>query len=126
VMDTQFNMIVLPGGLPGSDHLNNDPRIHQLLRNANKEMYIAAICAAPKVLAKAGLLDHKQATSFPNVLAQTNNPDIHIVDDDVVIDGNVITYKSAGTAMDFALCLVGVLLGKEKQQEINEQLLRPN
>lgn len=125
IMDIDFDCVVLPGGLPGSDNLNNDPRIHQILKKmATKNKYVAAICAAPKVLASAGLLDNRQATSFPHVLAQQNNPLIKISDKAVVVDGNVITSQSAGTAMDFALELVGLLSGKEKQHEINQQLVR--
>lgn len=124
-MDIQFDCVVLPGGLPGADHLNNDPRIHQILKNTvNNKAYIGAICAAPKVLAKAGLLDNKCATSFPNVLSEQNNPLIKISDKAVVVDGNIITSQSVGTAMDFALELIGLLLGKDKQQEINKQLVR--
>jgi len=125
VINIDFDCVVLPGGLPGSDHLNADPRIHQILKKtAAKKAIIGAICAAPKVLATAGLLDNKHATSFPNVLAQQNNPLIQISNEAVMIDGNVITSQSAGTAMDFALELVGLLVGKEKQQEIDAQLLR--
>ncbi len=125
VMGISFDLIVLPGGLPGSDHLNNDPRIHQLLKQtvANNN-FVGAICAAPKVLAKAGLLDNKKATSFPNVLADCGNSSINISLDPVVTDGKIITSQSAGTAMDFALTLVGLLLGKDKQVEIDTQLVR--
>ena len=125
VMNVDFDCVVLPGGLPGSDHLNNDPRIHQILqKTAAKKAIVGAICAAPKVLDQAGLLDNKQATSFPNVLEQQNNALINISDKAVVIDGNIITSQSAGTAMDFALELVGLLSGKQKQNEINQQLVR--
>lgn len=125
VMNIDFDLIVLPGGLPGSDHLNNDPRIHLLLKKAHaNNQYIAAICAAPKVLAHAGLLNNKTATSFPGVLQKIDNKLINISTKAVVIDDNIITSQSAGTAMDFALELVGLLAGKEKQQEIEQQLVR--
>ncbi|MEZ5670948.1 MAG: DJ-1/PfpI family protein [Thiotrichaceae bacterium] len=76
VLQQDFDMIVLPGGLPGADHLNADPRIHQLLQNMNAQgKYVAAICAAPKVLADAGLLKNKQMTYYPNVECNTTCPD---------------------------------------------------
>lgn len=125
VLNYEFDLVVLPGGLPGSDNLNNDSRIHHILkRTLTNNKHIGAICAAPKVLESAGLLDNKTATSFPNVLSNTQNKSIQIVDDAVVIDGNIITSQSAGTAMDFALTLVGILEGKDKQLEIDAQLVR--
>ena len=58
ILDQGFDMIVLPGGQPGSDHLRDDPRIQQLLKQqAGADKYVAAICAAPRALAQAGLLD---------------------------------------------------------------------
>lgn len=69
VLNDDFDMIVLPGGGAGTENLNNDPRIHQLLKKLHAAgKYTAAICAAPKVLATAGLLENKQATSYPCVL----------------------------------------------------------
>ncbi len=66
VLHQDFDMIVLPGGLPGSDHLDADERIHGLLDRFSAEgKFVAAICAAPKVLAGAGLLDGRSATSYP-------------------------------------------------------------
>ncbi len=67
-MQRNFDMIVLPGGLPGADNLNQDQRIHDLLHKiASNNGYTAAICAAPKILATAGLLDGKQATGYPGI-----------------------------------------------------------
>ncbi|MEW8076291.1 MAG: DJ-1/PfpI family protein [Candidatus Sedimenticola endophacoides] len=63
VMEREFDLIVLPGGLPGADHLDRDPRIHELLRRQQQGgRYAAAICAAPKVLAGSGLLRGRRAT----------------------------------------------------------------
>ncbi|TDJ31489.1 MAG: DJ-1/PfpI family protein, partial [Gammaproteobacteria bacterium] len=68
-LSSDYDMVVLPGGLPGADHLAADQRVNQLLRQmADTGRYIAAICAAPKVLAGAGLLEGKRATAFPGVL----------------------------------------------------------
>jgi len=69
VLEKDFDMIVLPGGLPGADHLNNDPRIQKIVKRlAANNKYTAAICAAPRVLATAALLEGKHATSFPGAL----------------------------------------------------------
>ena len=120
-----FDLIVLPGGLPGADHLDQDPRIKTLL-NANHQRgaYIGAICAAPKVLANAGLLQNKTATAYPGVLDPMQFPATKVTTATVEIDGNVITSKGPGTAMDFALTLIECLCGAEKRQEITTQLQR--
>ena len=125
VLDKQFDMIVLPGGQPGADNLQNDQRVISLLKKqANNNKYIAAICAAPKILEHAKLLNNKKATSFPGVLKKTNNNLIKIVDDAVVIDENIITSRGPGTAIDFTLKLIELLGGNEKKIEIEAQLVR--
>ena len=69
VMDMSFDLIVLPGGLPGADHLRDDTQMQTLIKKQDTEnKYIAAICAAPKALAAAGVLQGRTATSFPGVL----------------------------------------------------------
>ena len=126
VMQHDFDMIVLPGGLPGADNLNNDPRIHTLLKQmtaANK--FTAAICAAPKVLATAGLLNGKHATSFPGSIDGIDIQDMTYEQQAVVIDGKVITSRGPGTAMDFALTLIEQLAGKAKRDEVEAPLQRP-
>ena len=125
VLDTDFDLIVLPGGLPGSDHLRDNQQIQSLIKKqASSDKYVAAICAAPKALAEAGLLEGKTATSFPGVLAALENDAITISENPVEIDGNIVTSRSVGTAMDFALSLIELLEGKEKRDEINQQLAR--
>ncbi|MGB1801051.1 MAG: DJ-1 family glyoxalase III [Gammaproteobacteria bacterium] len=118
-----YDMVVLPGGLPGADHLDNDIRIKKLLiKMANSEKFTAAICAAPKVLSSAGLLKDKKATCYPTVLDSNNETDI--TGEAVVIDGKVITSRGPGTAMDFALQLIELLVGKDKRDEVEEALVR--
>lgn len=125
VLNQSFDLIVLPGGLPGADHLRDNAQIQTLLKKqAADNKYIAAICAAPKALAQAGVLEGKKATSFPGVLAALDNPNIDISENAVEIDGNVITSRSAGTAMEFALSLIELLEGKIKREEVNQQLVR--
>lgn len=126
VLDRDFDMIVLPGGLPGADHLNNDPRIHTLLLQMSEaDKYTAAICAAPKVLASAGLLNGKHATSFPGALDNIQTDDLHYEQTAVVVDGKVITSRGPGTAMDFALTLIEQLVSKAKRDEVEAALQRP-
>lgn len=120
-----FDMIVLPGGLPGADHLNNDPRIQHLIKTMHAEgKYTAAICAAPKVLASAGLLDNRAATSYPGVLSSMNLPDINLVDAPVIQDDKIITSRGPGTAMDFALTLIENLVGLKKRNTVEDALVR--
>jgi 4-methyl-5(b-hydroxyethyl)-thiazole monophosphate biosynthesis len=121
-----YDMAVLPGGMPGADHLENDERVIGLLRRlADSERFTAAICAAPKVLAAAGLLDNRRATSFPGFLDPARVPGLRVSEDPVVEDGTVITSRGPGTAMDFALALVARLEGPEKRRSVEERLQRP-
>jgi len=121
---TDFDMLVLPGGLPGADHLDNDPRIHLLLKQmANDSKYTAAICAAPKVLAHANLLEGKAATSYPGFLDKMTLSQTQIKQDAVVLDGKIITSRGPATAMAFALTLVELLAGKNKRDSVAQGLL---
>ncbi|HET8807438.1 MAG TPA: DJ-1 family glyoxalase III [Methylophaga sp.] len=125
VLDDDFEMIVLPGGQPGANNLNADPRVHQLLkRMADQEKWLAAICAAPLVLATAGLLNGFQATAYPDVLDADKWPQISLQKDAVVIDGRRVTSRGPGTAMDFALTLIDLLVGSASRQQIAISLVR--
>ena len=126
VVAEDFDMVVLPGGLPGADHLDQDPRIRQILqRTAQAGGYTAAICAAPKVLASAGVLDGRRATGYPGVLERLSLSKTELLAQPVVTDGRVITSRGPGTAMDFALELIERLLGKERRGEVERPLMRP-
>lgn len=125
VLGEDFDMIVLPGGLPGADNLNNDQRIHKLVKTmAKNKKYISAICAAPRILATAGLLDGKRATSFPGTLDPYSDCNIEYEEKAVVVDGNIITSRGPGTAMDFTLMLIELLMGKDKRYEVEAPLQR--
>jgi 4-methyl-5(b-hydroxyethyl)-thiazole monophosphate biosynthesis len=123
-LENEFDMIVLPGGMPGSEHLKNDKRVIASLQKAAAEgKYIAAICAAPMALHAADLLQGKKATSFPGVL--DTMPGSHTyMNDRVVVDGRIVTSKGPGTAMDFALTLVELLVGKSKRDAVESDLQR--
>ncbi len=118
-----FDMIVLPGGQPGTDNLKADKRVIALLRQmAQQGKYLAAICAAPSVLAAAGLLDGRKATCYPTCL--DDYPKVDLQTAAVVEDGKLITSRGPGTAMDFALTLVERLVGKAKRLEVEVALVR--
>jgi 4-methyl-5(b-hydroxyethyl)-thiazole monophosphate biosynthesis len=120
-----FDMVVLPGGLPGAQHLEEDQRVRDLLqRQAAAGHFVAAICAAPKVLAAAGLLDGKRATAYPGAVNAADFPRMTLSSEPVVVDGRVVTSRGPGTAMDFALCLIEQLLGETCRQEVESQLVR--
>lgn len=125
VLNDSFDLIVLPGGLPGADNLNADPRIHQIIdRFAAENKPVAAICAAPKVLLKNGILNNKKVTAYPGSLNAMDTSKITLNDKAVQIDGNVITSKGPGTAMEFALTLIEILLNAEARQQVEEPLQR--
>ncbi|MDY6992017.1 MAG: DJ-1 family glyoxalase III [Pseudomonadota bacterium] len=120
-----FDIIVLPGGVAGADNLNQDPRIQKLLQEmAQQGKFTAAICAAPKVLANAGLLTHKSATSYPGVLEQLQLPQTQLLAQPVVRDDRVITSRGPGTAMDFALELIEILVDKSTRDQVEAGLVR--
>lgn len=126
VRAADYDMIVLPGGMPGADHLKKDARVVGLLREfASTGRYAAAICAAPGVLAHAGLLDGREATSYPGFLGQDSAPGIRLSESPVVIDGKVVTSRGPGTAIDFALALIALLEGPDAADAVGRRLQRP-
>jgi len=122
----EFDMVVLPGGLPGANHLRDDPLILAIIKKMAKEgKIVAAICAAPKALAAAGVLNGRTATCYPGTLDAEQHPAIHLVDDVVVSDNNIVTSRGPGTAMDFSLSLIEKLVGKEIRDQVETGLQRP-
>jgi protein deglycase len=120
-----YDMVVLPGGGAGADNLDNDNRIHTLLRRMIEGgKFAGAICAAPKVLANAGILEGKRATSYPGVLDKMQPSGVTYTGEAVVRDGNILTSRGPGTAMDFALTLIETLVGKDKRDEVEKALVR--
>ncbi len=125
VLEENFEMIVLPGGAGGAARLEADARLRRLLRRqADSGRYIAAICAAPKVLAEAGLLSGRRVTSFPGFLDQVEG--VNYETTAVVVDGQVVTSRGPGTALDFALNLIALLLGERVASEVEAPLQRPS
>ncbi|MCU7893954.1 MAG: DJ-1/PfpI family protein [Candidatus Thiodiazotropha sp. (ex Lucinoma aequizonata)] len=125
VMEEDFDMLVLPGGLPGADHFDADPRIHSLLQRLNQQgKFTAAICAAPKVLASAGLLDDHRASSYPGVLDNMDLSQVDVQLERVISDDRVITSRGPGTAMDFALELIEKLSDSVTRDLVEQGLVR--
>ena len=125
VMHEDFDLVVLPGGLPGADNLRDDPRIiHLLQRTHASGRLVGAICAAPKVLAQAGLLAGRRAAHYPGALSEDALKGVSDSAQAVEIDDRVLTSRGPGTAMDFALALVEQLVGREKRDEVERALVR--
>ena len=122
INSNDYDMLVLPGGLPGSDNLNADKRVGDLIRDFNdKGKVTGAICAAPYVLANAGVLEGKHATSYPSFKEKLGN--VEYEEKTVVTDGNVMTSRGPGTAICFGLAIVERFLGPEKAQQIKDEML---
>lgn len=118
----KFDTVILPGGNPGYVNLGKDKRVLDAVKTAFEAgKIVAAICAAPSVLAQAGILKGKRATIYPGMeSALTGATPVH---ERVVVDGTLVTSQGPGTALEFALTLVELLVGKEKAQEVKNQLV---
>jgi protein deglycase len=117
-----FDMVVLPGGQPGSDNLNNDARVRRLITEFHaKGKLTGAICAAPYVLANAGILEGKHVTSYPTYKDRLG--EVVYEEETVVEDGNVMTSRGPGTALCFGLSIAEKLAGKEKAQQVKQAML---
>ena len=113
-----FTMIVLPGGMTGTQKLMRDERVLGLVRRLSEEgRRVAAICAAPLVLHAAGVLEGVPVTSHPSVRAQLTGADVRDRPR-VLHSGPVTTSQGAGTAMEFALALVAELRGSERAEAL--------
>lgn len=120
-----FDMLVLPGGLPGADYLASDDRVLHLVRHYVKmNKFVAAICAAPRVLVKADVLNGKSITCYPGALDNYETSNIHVGNTAVCVDLPIITSRGPGTAIDFALTLVGLLKGEDTRDEVERGLSR--
>ncbi len=119
--DEDFDLIVLPGGMPGAEHLRDcDPLIAQLKKQIAAGRLVGAICAAPYVvLHHHGFLKECKKTAYPNMISKMENG----VDEKVVVDKNCITSQGPGTALLFAVKLIELLFDKSKAKEIAKDLL---
>lgn len=125
VLQKGYDLVVLPGGMPNADLLNADRRIHGIItRHHDDGRYVAAICASPRVLADAGLLRGKRATSYPGTLDRMADSGAIYTAAAVEVDGRIATSRGPGTAMEFALTLIELLAGCEAREEVEQPLLR--
>lgn len=119
---SDFDMLVLPGGMPGTDNLERNEKVINLVKKAYSEgKYIGAICAAPKILGALGMVEGKNATVFPPYESSLKGAEVTC--EPVTVDGNIITARGAGSASDFAFALVGVLFGEKAADELYKKLL---
>ncbi|MCW8884690.1 MAG: DJ-1/PfpI family protein [Motiliproteus sp.] len=120
----EFDLIVLPGGMPGAERLRDTPAlIERLQQQRQSQRLIGAICAAPVVVLDSHQLLSQKSTAHP-AFSQ------HLTDQSqvcsrVVIDGNCVTSRGPGTALEFALTLVSLLYGDEKAQQVAEPMVMP-
>ncbi len=117
-----FDTIVLPGGLPNAFILRDDERVIGALKeHASRGGHVAAICASPVGLDRAGLLEGKRLTSHPTIRGEL--PADRYCEERVVVDDRIMTSRAAGTAMEFAFAIVMELFGPEKVDEVNAGVL---
>ena len=112
-----YDAVFCPGGMPGSVNLSQSWKVNEILVKTAQTGIVAAICAAPAVvLAPLGLLKGRNATCYPG--CEGYAPDTVFSSDGVVVDGNIVTAKSAGWALDLGLQLVSMLKGPEAAEKV--------
>ena len=117
-----LEMVILPGGMPGSKHLDGSALVERYLKAASdKGAYMAAICAAPMVLGKRGYLADKKAVCYPGFEEYLQGADVQ--DCAVAVDGKVITGCGMGAAMQFGGALIRMMKGAEKEEAILSAIL---
>ena len=116
------DLLILPGGQPGTDNLKACKKLRALLENANKKgTLLAAICAAPSVFGRLGFLKGRKACCYPTLEEKLEGAEV--VQDPVSADGHIITSRGMGTAIPFALKLTALLCGEEKAEEIGRSII---
>ena len=122
VADQNFDMVILPGGEPGTTHLEKHESLKPFLeRQAKKERYIAAICAAPRILDGLGFLKGKKGTSYPSYQSTMKHCDYVV--EKVVVDGKIITSRGPGTAMDFGYQLLSLLSTDQISNDLRKDMI---
>ncbi len=115
----ELTAVIFPGGMPGSLNLDASPISDKMIESVNKKGgIIAAICAAPLVLGRRGLLNGKRATCYPGF--ENELIGAKCTKESVVTDGNIVTSRGMGTALEFALTLTEIFVGKDSAVKISE------
>ncbi len=118
---TDGDMFIVPGGMPGTSNLDAFPPLGQLLVRANAAgLKIASICAAPMILGQLAILEGKKATCYPGFESYLGES---YVNERVVVSDNITTSQGPGTALEFSLCLVEQLMGKETAEALSKGTL---
>ncbi|NLL83543.1 MAG: DJ-1/PfpI family protein [Lentisphaerae bacterium] len=118
-----FDALVLPGGGPGTRRLGEDQRVLEAVREfAQAGKVVAAICAAPMVLGAAGILEGRAATCYPSCESGLTGAN-YSAQEEVVVDGNLVTSQGPGTSFKFALALIEKLAGEELAASVAADLL---
>ena len=119
-----YDALLLPGGNPGYKNLRSDERVIAMVKTAfAKNKIVAAICAAPLVLADAGILKGKRVTIYPGMENEIVKAGAEFSEDLVVVDGNIITSRGPATAILFALKLGEILANKEIADRVARRML---
>lgn len=114
--------IILPGGMPGTVNLENHEGLKKLILQTNdRGNLVTAICAAPSILGKCGILKNKEATCYPGFEKELINSKLST--NKVVVDRNIITSRGPGTAIDFSLKIVETLKGSEAVKSLKESMI---
>lgn len=117
-----YDAVILPGGYPGYANLGADERVLDTVKRAFElGVFVAAICGAPSVLAKAGILKGKKATIYPGMEAELTGAKPS--NERVVVDGTVVTSQGPGTALEFGVKLVELLAGEKKARALKDELV---
>lgn len=120
IEDYDFNaadMLIIPGGMPGTNNIEAHPLVQEILPKLNEAgKYLCAICAAPKVLGHAGLLNGKKACSYPGIESELTGAKVCF--DEVSVDGKCITSRGLGTAIPFALACLEALTDEDTAREM--------
>lgn len=115
------DMLVLPGGVPGVPNLKDNKQVLDLIKlYYNSDKYIAAICAAPSILAELSLIDGKKVTSYPSYSDKLG--DAVYTDDSVTVDGKFVTSKACGTVFDFAFKIIEILKDKDTALKVSKSV----
>ena len=121
-----YDLVALPGGMPGTLHLREHAEVQRIVRElAERGRYTTAICAAPTVLAAAGVMAGRAVTGHPSVARELESAGFVYRAEPVVADGPVITSRGAGTAMEFALALVETLVDSATRERLRQQMVAP-